>query len=105
MAYPQIDSFHLRLVLKGLARDNPHCPKQTCPITPEIVLSFHQLLELNNAYNATICSLFLTAFFFIIRKSNLVPHSTNTFLSQKQLIRENIEFDSKNNVLIFHINW
>jgi hypothetical protein len=39
------------LVLKGLARDNPHCPKQACPITPEILLSFHQLLELNNAYD------------------------------------------------------
>ena len=37
--YPQFDSFHLRLVLKGLARDNPHCPKQACPITPEILLS------------------------------------------------------------------
>ena len=52
--YPQFDSFHLRLVLKGLARDNPHCPKQECPITPETLLSFHQLLELNNAYDATI---------------------------------------------------
>jgi hypothetical protein len=28
-----------------------------------------------------------------------------TFQSQKQLIRENIEFDNKNNVLIFHIKW
>ena len=41
----------------------------------------------------------------MIRKSNLVPNSAKTFQSQKQLIRENIEFDSKNNVLIFHINW
>ena len=103
--YPQFDSFHLRLVLKGLARDNPHCPKQECPITPETLLSFHQLLELNNAYDATIWCLFLTAFFLMIRKSNLVPNSAKTFQSQKQLIRENFEFDSKNNVLIFHINW
>jgi hypothetical protein len=93
------------LVLKGLARDNPHCPKQACPITPEILLSFHQLLELNNAYEATIWCLFLTAFFLMIRKSNLVPNSGKTFQSQRQLIRENIEFDSKNNVLIFHTNW
>jgi hypothetical protein len=41
----------------------------------------------------------------MIRKSNLVPISIKTFQSQKQLIRENIEFDSKNNVLIFHMNW
>jgi hypothetical protein len=103
--YPQFDSFHLRLVLKGLARDNPYCPEQACPITSEILLSFHQLLELNNAYDATIWCLFLTAFFLMIRKVNLVPNSAKTFQSQKQLIRENIEFDSKNNVLIFHINW
>ena len=95
----------MRLVLKGLARDNPHCPKKACPITPEILLSFHQLLELNNAYEATIWCLFLTAFFLMNRKSNLVPNSGKTFQSQRQLIRENIEFDSKNNVLIFHINW
>ena len=85
-------------------RDNPHCPEQAWPITPEIVLSFHQLLELTNAYDATIWFLFLTAFFLVIRESNLVPNSAKTFQSQKQLIRENIEFDSKNNVLIFHIN-
>jgi hypothetical protein len=66
--------------------------------------SFHQLLELNNAYDATIWCLFLTAFFLMIRKANLVPNSAKTFQSQKQLIRENIEFDSKNNVLICHIN-
>jgi hypothetical protein len=102
---PQFNSFHLRLVLKGLARDKPRCPKHACPITPEIVLSFHQLLELNNAYDVTIWCLFLTAFFLMIRKSNLVPISIKTFQSQKQLIRENIEFDSKNNVLIFHMNW
>jgi hypothetical protein len=41
----------------------------------------------------------------MIRKSNLVPSSAKTFQSQKQLIRENIEFDSKNNFLIFHTNW
>ena len=71
--YPQFDSFHLKLVLKGLAKDNPHCPKQACPITPEI--SFHQLLELSHAYDATVWCLFLTAFFLMIRKSNLVPSS------------------------------
>jgi hypothetical protein len=60
-------------------------------------------LELINAHDATIWCLFLTAFFLMIRKSNLVPNFAKTFQSQKQLIRENIEFDNKNNVLIFHI--
>jgi hypothetical protein len=41
----------------------------------------------------------------MIRKSNLVPNFAKTFQSQKQLIRENIEFDNKNNVLILHIKW
>ena len=43
--YPQFDSVHLRLVLKGLARDNPHCPKQACPITPDILLSLYVLKD------------------------------------------------------------
>jgi hypothetical protein len=33
--YPQFDSFHLKLVLKGLSRTKPHCPKQAQPITPK----------------------------------------------------------------------
>jgi hypothetical protein len=41
-----------------------------------------------NAYDTTIWCLFLTAFFLMIRKSNLVPNSAKTFQSQKQLIRK-----------------
>jgi hypothetical protein len=33
--YPQFDSFHLKLVLKGLSRTKPHCPKQAQSITPK----------------------------------------------------------------------
>jgi hypothetical protein len=92
------------LVFKGLARDNPHCPNQACPITPAILLSFHQLLELNNAYDATIWCLFLTTFFLMIRKSNLVPNSAKTFQSQKQLIRENIEFGMQGYMLALELD-
>jgi hypothetical protein len=35
--YPQFESFQLKLVLKGLARLNPHCSKQARPITPTAI--------------------------------------------------------------------
>jgi hypothetical protein len=36
--YPKFDEFQLKLTLKGLARMNPHCPKQALHITPQILL-------------------------------------------------------------------
>jgi hypothetical protein len=36
--FPQKDTFQLNLILKGLSRLNPHCPKQASPITPDILL-------------------------------------------------------------------
>jgi hypothetical protein len=36
--YLQFESLQLKLVLKGLARLNPHCSKQARPITPMILL-------------------------------------------------------------------
>jgi hypothetical protein len=33
------------LILKGLSRLNPHCPKQASPITPDILLEFYEKLD------------------------------------------------------------
>jgi hypothetical protein len=38
-------SFQLNLILKGLSRLNPHCPKQASPITPDILLEFYKKLD------------------------------------------------------------
>jgi hypothetical protein len=70
--YPKFDEFQLKLTLKGLARMNPHCPKQALPITPQILLRIFELLDISKPYDATFWCLFLHAFFLMFRKSNLV---------------------------------
>jgi hypothetical protein len=72
--YPKFDEFQLKLTLKGLARMNPHCPKQALPITPQILLRIFELLDISKPYDATFWCLFLHAFFLMFRKSNLVPN-------------------------------
>ena len=50
--YPKFDEFQLKLTLKGLARMNPHCPKQTLPITPQILLRIFELLDISKPFGA-----------------------------------------------------
>ena len=70
---PQFGSFELKLVLRGLQRLNPHCPKRALPILPDILLEFLQFLDLGDPAQASFWCLFLLAFFLMARKSNLVP--------------------------------
>ena len=63
------------MILKGLSRLNPHCPKQASLITPDILLEFYKKLDVTEACDATFWCLFLHAFFLMSRKSNLGPNS------------------------------
>lgn len=103
--YPQFDSFHLKLVLKGLARLNPHCPNQANPITPSMLYDMSKNFDTNSPIDSTFWCLFLHAFFLMFRKSNLVPDSVTAFNSSKQLCRDNYEFDEEKGVLLVKINW
>jgi hypothetical protein len=103
--YPKFDEFQLKLTLKGLARMNPHCPKQALPITPQILLRIFELLDILKPYDATFWCLFLHAFFLMFRKSNLVPNSVKQFDERKQLCTQNIKYDRSKGMLIFDICW
>lgn len=103
--YPKFDEFQLKLTLKGLARMNPHCPKQALHITPQILLRIFELLDISKPYDATFWCLFLHAFFLMFRKSNLVPNSVKQFDERKQLCRKNIKYDRSKGMLIFDICW
>ena len=76
-----------KLTIKGLARNLHHAAQQAAPITPDILLSFLKFLDLKEQEDATFWSLFLTAFFTMARKSNLVPDSVGKYDPEKQLSR------------------
>jgi Na+(H+)/acetate symporter ActP len=73
-------------------RLNPHCPKQTSPITPDIILEFYKKLDVTEACDATFWCLFLHAFFLMSRKSNIIVH---IMLKPLQKIEET-EIQNKN---------
>ncbi len=88
----------LKLTLKGMARLNPHCPKQASPITPHILLTIHQILDLKNNTHIVFWSLFLLVFFTFARKSNLVAESK---LKPSKLYRKHVVIGSKGLLVTF----
>lgn len=83
------DSFHVALTFKGLARIKQFTPKQARPITLNMLLKFHECLDLNNPLDAMVWCLFLFAFFGMLRKSNLVVTSgiNNPHVLRKRNVR------------------
>ena len=94
-------SYHM--LLKGLARLNPHEPKQALPITPELLRAVYGVMDLNESLDRALWSCFLLTFYLFARKSNMVPPSEAKFDIRKQLARGDISVSSSG--LIVLIKW
>lgn len=93
----------IKLMMKGLARQKRHIPKQAAPITPDILLAFRSKLDMRDPNDVSFWALFLLAFFLMARKSNLVPDGKNEFDAGKQLIRSDIQLNRQG--LLISIKW
>ena len=102
-SFPLDQMWQVKLVLKGIAKLKSHTPRHALPITPGLLLEFLPFLELDNPIDATFWSLFLTAFFCMLRKSNIVSNSKFEFIPKKQLCRSDMLVVS--DFLIVHIKW
>ena len=98
-----INKFILNLSLKGIAKLHPYCRKQAEPITPEILISIADSLNLSVTNNLVYWCLFLFAFFLMARKSNLVPTTGKDLLEKKFLLRQDIS--DKGDHLIVKFRW
>ena len=83
-------AFEYKITLKGLTRNKKHMVRQALPITPQLLVTFQGMLNLQDPVDATYWCLFLFAFFAMARKSNLVPNSSKKFDPNKQLIRDRV---------------
>ena len=99
VSYPQGD-FELRLALKGLSRNNPHCPKQARPITPAILRGMSQLLDISKVVDSVFWALFLTSFFSLARKSKLVQDAHGY---ERLLKRQDVQ--QSDNGLVITFRW
>ena len=100
--FPSADNIDLKLALRGLARLNPHCPKQAEPLSPEILVQIWGLVDEKNVYHVVMWALTLVAFFTLSRKSNLVV-TDKQFDSRKQLCRGDISLGT--NGLLVTYRW
>ena len=97
LPYPKGD-FELKLALKGLSRNNPHCPRQATPVTPDILRKILQMLDVTKAVDSVFWSLFLTAFFSLARKSNLVQ---DAYGCERLLKRQDVKQTSSGMTVTF----
>jgi hypothetical protein len=51
LEYSQFESFHFKLVLKGLSRLNSHCPNQAQPMTPYMLCDMFNHFNMSTAGN------------------------------------------------------
>ncbi len=86
--------------MRGIARLNPHCPRQAQAMTPQILAMIHDVLDLQEPVQATMWCLFLLAFFTLSRKSNLVVTS-GKFDPDRQLCRSDVRLGSKGLLVTF----
>lgn len=63
----------VRCVLAGLRRIRCVPPSPKLPITPQILLKWHSLIDWSDQLQLVCWTMFLVAFFSFLRKSNLIP--------------------------------
>ncbi len=89
LPFPELSEFLPQLFFKGLARLQPHVPRQALPLTPAILLAVHSTLDFRVPLHVVFWAACLVAFFSFLRQSNLLPYSTK-FNPAKQLARANV---------------
>ena len=94
-------SFELNLTLKGIARLKAHTPRQAAPITPEILLAMSNFVG-STTTDIVAWAAILTAFFCMLRKSNLVPTSAHHFDPKKQLKKKDILLNKQSALVDIH---
>ena len=86
-----LDSYRVRSLMKGVNRVIGAPPKRKLPITPDILLSIHAVLDFSISFNVALWAAMLVAFFTFLRKSSLVPRSVKHFSSKLHLCYSCVE--------------
>lgn len=100
--FPDIfsDDFMLELELKGICRLHPHVPIRARPVTPDILLAFHSMMNHSDSLHCCVwaCSLFL--FYTLSRLGSMLPKSRSTS-GQKFLTRDRVNFSIEGLLVTF----
>ena len=89
---PAMDDIEVRITFMGLNKKLITPVKQAQPITPEILLDILAYLDLSKWSDLVFWGSLLVGFFGMLRKSNLIPDTKDSFDAVKQLTRAHIQF-------------
>jgi integrase len=81
----------IQLQLKGSAKRNPQLIRKATPMTPEMLKKIHDSVDRTTQCGITRWALYSMWFFLMVRKSNILPDSADTFDPVKQLCRKDIQ--------------
>jgi len=102
LKFPELD-YSYKLLLKGIARTNPHEEVQALPITPTVLLRMHAVMDLTKSFDRALWAAFLLGFYLFARKSNLVPPSQHAYDFKRHLARGDIHISDVGLVVL--IKW
>ena len=93
--YQFSENFHLRLVMRGIARIHPHVPHRATPVTPEILLAFYHHMDHSSSLHLTVWACCLTLFFTLARMGSILPSSQICKDFKHILTRDRVNFSSE----------
>ena len=100
---PDLKDVEIRLTIRGLEKRMAKPVKWAQLLTPEILLDILTTLDLSTRSDLTFWGILVVGFFAMLRKSNLVSDSIDSFDPLKQLTRGHIEF--REQIATLHVTW
>lgn len=94
---------NMRHLMRALKQELAHPIKQAVPVTPELLRSMYNCVDLGRIRDIVIYTTLLVGFYLFLRKSNLVPEGKKSFDAQKQLTRGDIQVGE--NMVLVVIKW
>ena len=101
--YP-CSSFSLDTTLQGLKRRLARTPFQVLPIDPTVLRLMYKNIDINKKQDLALWCSFLTAFYCLFRKANVVPKNGRCDPT-KILTRENIGLDRQARVVLVYVGF
>ena len=74
--------------MRGMTRLKAHHPKQAQAMTVEMLTAMQAVVNKSDSRELVAWAAVLLGFFCLLRKSNMVPESKDSFDPNKQLLRE-----------------
>ena len=88
---PSADDYLYQLTVSGIRRDKGHVVCQASPMTPKLLVSMSQFVNLQDGVQYA-CWIAISGFYLLFHKANLVLDTCVTFDPTKQVTRLNLVY-------------